>query len=103
MATADQVRERRAENERLREQIAAMKSKQADDLAAANNDIALERADREHQSLEAELAALMGNRVSSEVSAAPTPDTLLVSTEVVPATSPESEQELKPVTDKAKP
>lgn len=78
MATEDQVRARRAENDKLREQITQAKSKHADALASANNDIAMNRADREHESLEAELASLMGSRSSSEVSSVPAPDTSMV-------------------------
>ena len=78
MATDDQVRARRAENELMRQQIAEIKSEKARELNAANNDIAMKRADREHESLEAQLASLMAVRSSSEVSEPPPPDTTLV-------------------------
>lgn len=78
MATEEQVRQARAENEALREQIRQARAKQAADVAAANNDISLERQERERVSLEAELAQLMGTRVSGEVSTVPNPNTLLV-------------------------
>jgi hypothetical protein len=81
MATEDQVKQRRAENDQLRAQLAEARGQQAVQLAEANNDVAMERANREHDSLEAELASLMGNRASAEVSAPPPPDTSLVPNE----------------------
>lgn len=81
MATEDQVRARRAENDQLRAQIEAARAQHRDDIAAADQDIRLERADREHESLEAELASLMGTQASSAVSAPPPPDTSYVTDE----------------------
>ena len=75
MATEQEVRDRRAENDRLRQQIAEVKAKNEADLRAANQDVALERAEREGQALEAELASLMAVSSSAEVSAPPAPDT----------------------------
>lgn len=80
MATQEEVAARREENNRLREQITEVRRKQADELAAANQDIAMQRADREHQSLENELAALMGVAPSTEVSSPPPPETVLTTT-----------------------
>ena len=84
MATAEEVAARREENRRLEEQIAQVRAQQAKDLAEANNEVALERANREGQRLEAELAALMGVTTSADVSAPPAPNTSLVP----PAESP---------------
>lgn len=78
MATQEEVAARREENNRLREQIELVKRKQADDLAAADQDIRMQRADREHESLEAELAALMGQKVDPVLTAPPEPETTTV-------------------------
>jgi hypothetical protein len=86
MATEKEVQARREENERLREQIATLKANQARELSEANHDIALERQDREHANLEAELATLMAKSTDRKLTAPPAPDTTLVAETPVAAT-----------------